>query len=322
MLGLVLLLGAGRMWASPLLAQATTNPPAPARPTLSFSPSLPVLSFLPAGKSPVGLFRELLAMSFVERVQSLTNRTPEARKQILAKVREYETLKPDERELRLKVTELRWYLYPLMRAPATNRVELLSRVPEFDRKLVEDRLGEWDKLSAQAQKELLQNEAVIRCLTEVPPGTNQPTPPRLLERRVQQWQALPDQQRQQLLARFDRFFTLTPPEKDKVLRTLSEPERRQIEKTLARFSSLTANQRGQCIRSFEKFTDLNPVEREQFLKNAERWTLMTPDERQKWRELVTIAPMLPAGADGPSKPRRPPLPPMHRRNPPVATNGN
>ena len=116
-------------------------------------------------------------MNFRERVQSLTNRTPEARKQILAKLREYETLKPDERELRLKVTELRWYLYPLMRAPATNRAALLARVPAADRELVENRLSEWDKLSPEAQKELLQNEAVIRCLSDVPAGAQRSRDP-------------------------------------------------------------------------------------------------------------------------------------------------
>jgi hypothetical protein len=282
---------------------------------------VPLLSFPISGKSPVDSFRELLAMSPYERSQSLTNRTPEARKQILAKLREYETLKPDERELRLKVTELRWYLYPLMQAPATNRVELLARIPAADRNLVEDRLREWDKLSSQAQKELLQNEAVIRCLSDPPPGTNAPAPPRLLVGRVQQWQALPEAQRKTLLDRFDLFFHLTATEKDKVLRTLSDPERRRIEKDLAKFAQLTPAQRTHCIRSFEKFAGLSPLERQQFLKNAERWTLMTPEERQKWRELVNIAPMLPAAADEAARPPRPRLPPMHRHSPPVATNG-
>src|SRR5437763_6112190 len=56
----------------------------------------------PTAKSPVEQFRELLAMNVVERKQALTNRPPEIRKRILAKLREYESLKPDERELRLQ----------------------------------------------------------------------------------------------------------------------------------------------------------------------------------------------------------------------------
>ena len=50
-----------------------------------------------------------------ERENFLTNRPPEIRKRILAKVGEYEALDPDERELRLRATELRWYLMPLLR---------------------------------------------------------------------------------------------------------------------------------------------------------------------------------------------------------------
>jgi len=69
-------------------------------------------------------------MSPAERNHSLTNRTPEARARILAKVREYQVLGPDERELRLRATELRWYLTPLLRGHA----EELSRVlPDAER---------------------------------------------------------------------------------------------------------------------------------------------------------------------------------------------
>lgn len=273
-----------------------------------------------AGKSPVELFRELLAMNFIDRLHALTNRSPEARKLILAKLREYETLKPSERELRLKVTELRWYLYPLLRAPASNRPALLTRVPDTDRKLVEDRLSQWDKLSPAAQKELLQNEAVIRCLSDVPAGKTAPAPPRLLEGRVQQWQALPEEQRQKLLTRFDQFFQLTPPEKNQVLRTLSAPEREEIQRTLAKFAHLTPSQRLQCIRSYQKFAGLSPAERQQFLRNAERWTLMTPEQRQKWRELVSVAPMLPAAANAVPMPPRLLVPPLPHHRPTIATN--
>ena len=69
-------------------------------------------------------------MNAAERKQALTNRSPEGQKLILAKVREYESLPPDERELRLRVTELRWYLLPLMTAPATNRPAQLAMIPE------------------------------------------------------------------------------------------------------------------------------------------------------------------------------------------------
>jgi hypothetical protein len=275
---------------------------------------------MPSGKSPVALFRELLAMTPAERFRSLTNRPPESRKAILAKVREYQSLKPDQRELRLRVTELRWYLFPLMNQPATNRAVQLARVPDDLRNLVEDRLREWDKLSPAAQRSLLQNEAAVRYFAEADQQktniltTLSPERREKLEAGVRELQAMPEDQRQELFARFIQFFDLTPAEKDKAMRTLSEPERQQIEKTLVKFGQLPAARRAQCIRSFEKFVNLSVAERQQFLKNAQRWTLMTPDQRQAWRDLVsklTSQPPLPPGLNSPTPPL--PLPPIPQR---------
>ena len=93
-------------------ADAQTPSPVPAKFSAAATnvPPLP-----PVVLSPVEFFRQLLAMLPAERNSSLTNRTPEARARILAKVREYQALDPDERELRLRATELRWYLLPLLR---------------------------------------------------------------------------------------------------------------------------------------------------------------------------------------------------------------
>ena len=90
--------------AALLFAAHAQNPSWPVKPApklnLSAPPPLP-----PTGASPVDFFRQLLAMSPAERNQSLTNRSPEIRARILAKVREYQALGPDERELRLRATE-------------------------------------------------------------------------------------------------------------------------------------------------------------------------------------------------------------------------
>src|SRR6266550_3613130 len=132
-----------------LLAETETNATAATQKT---PPSLPV------AKCPVDYFRELLAMNLAERKQALTNRSPESRRQIFMKLRQYEALKPAEQKLRLKVTELRWYLFPLLRAPATNRQEQLAAIPVETRQLVEDRLQLWDMVPSELQKELLDNE--------------------------------------------------------------------------------------------------------------------------------------------------------------------
>jgi hypothetical protein len=283
-----------------------------------------------AAKPPVALFRELLGMSPVERRNALTNRTPENQKLILAKIREYQSLKPSERELRLRVTELRWYLLPLMQAPSTNRMEQLLSIPPEDRALVGSRLRAWDQLAQDVQKSLLDNEATVRYFTECTTDEQRSnmfkniSPARLhkLEEGLDQWQRMPEDERQKLATRFNQYFNLTAEEKQKALLTLSEPERKQIEKTLRSFDSLPPAQRAQCIRSFEKFASLTVEDRQEFLKNAERWKLMTPEQRQSWRDLVTQAPQLPVRFDTAPLPPIVTLPPRSGPPAPFVTNGN
>ncbi len=148
-------------------------------------------------------------MNAAERKQALTNRSPESRSQILAKVREYESLKPDDRELRLRVTELRWYLRPLMTAPATNRAAQLALIPEPNRKLVEDRLREWDKVPPDVQKELLGIEPTLQYFAEIEGRSEQqrqqiltnisPARREMLEKGIQQWDAMSEDQRRSTL---------------------------------------------------------------------------------------------------------------------------
>ena len=87
------------------------------------------LPALPRPRSPVDLFRQLLAMTPDEREVFLTNRSPQIRAGILAKVNEYEALDPNERELRLRATELRWYLLPLLQESPGNRAARLAQIP-------------------------------------------------------------------------------------------------------------------------------------------------------------------------------------------------
>ena len=332
---LAALLNASHLLSASVLTQAATNQPASAPSNSSPSHSLvsgPLatptpLPPIPMSPSPIGFFRELFAMNAAEREQALTNRSPESRSQILAKVREYESLDANDRELRLRVTELRWYLRPLMTAPATNRAARLALIPEPTRKLVEDRLREWDEVPPDVQKELFGLEPTLQYFSEIEGRSDQqrhqiltnisPARREMLEKGIQQWDAMSEGQRRSTLNRFNQFFQLTSQEKEKALRTLSEPERRQIEKTLQTFGKLPPAQRARCISSFAKFASLSLDERQQFLKNAERWKLMSPGERQAWRQLVGRLP--------PPPPRRPPpLPPSLARSrpePTVVTNG-
>jgi hypothetical protein len=315
--------GAGLLCACFMFAQPAASEPSSPKSNPAFAET-PV-SPSPVLKSPVDLFRELLAMDLAERKEYLADRTPEDQRRILAKVREYESLKPDKRELRLRATELRWYLLPLMTAPPTNRPAQLATIPAEQRKLIEDRLRAWDKLPADVQKELLENEFTIGVFAQPesnPESSKQVISParrQKLEAGIAWWGALSEPKHRELLDRFNQFFNLTPKEKQKALNTISEAERRQMEKTLRAFGKLPKAQRAQCIQSFAKFARMSVEERQQFLKNAERWRLMSPDERQAWRELVSKLPEVPPTPPGLDSALPPSLPGLSQ---PQVTNKN
>ncbi len=309
---LCVLLGAGQIWFLALQAHATADQAVTADGQDDGPP-------VPQVKSPVESFRELLVLSPEERKAAMADRPPETQRQILAKVREYLSLKPDERELRLRATELHWYLLPLLSTPATNRDAQLIFIPEEQRKLIKQRLNQWDLLPPEIQKELLDNELMSRYFTEFEISTPQQRSNLLAEispeRRVQleagmaRWSALSENQRRELCERFDRFFELTPEEKEKALATFSAAERQRIQKTLRAFQKLPKAEREQCIRSVEEFAGMSLAERQQFLKNVERWRLMSPAERRAWRQLLEKVPEWP-----PLPP--PPLPPGYWQPPP------
>jgi hypothetical protein len=290
---------------------------------------------MPPIKSPVGLFRELMAMTVQERKQFLANRTPEARNSIENKIKEYAALSPEQRDLRLRVTELRYFLLPLMANPSTNRTEQLVLVPPEMRPLVQIRLEHWDKLPPEKQKELLDNEAAIRSILEfasiaplkqLQAFTNMPPARRQeLEERLRKWQQLSDPQRDEISKRFGEYFELRPHEQARILNTLSEEERRQIEKTLDTFKNFEPVKRGQLLHALNRFSHLSPSELQEFLKSAERWKSLSSEERKAWRSLVFNigqAPPLPPGLRTPGLPPvpPPPLPPPPARSAPVATN--
>ena len=310
------LVAVGLVSRAPLVAQPVTNLPPPP----------------PAIKSPVDSFRELLGMSPLERKKFLEGKPAKIQAGILDKLREYQLLQVDERELRLQATELRWWLLPLMREPATNRATQLAVVPDHLRNLVADRLALWDLVPRPLQKELLDNEEKQRLFDQLGPLTPaqrevilknlSPERRKELEAGLELWLKMTPAARKKTCDRFERYFELTAAEQKKVFSTLSETERRQMEKTLRSFAKLPPEKRIACLRSFEKFATMDAVDRQLFLKNAERWQLMSPAERQTWRDVVNRIPEmppLPPGAGG-ARSVLPPAPPGMA--PPLATNRN
>ena len=156
------LCAAGQILVLPAPAQDSSILPSPAK---LFS--APTNLIPPQAQSPVNFFRQLLAMTPQERENYLTNRPPEIRDRILAKVREYLALDPDERELRLRATELRWYLLPLLRESPTNRDARLAQVPDDLRDLVRAGSTNGTLLPPQSQQEFLDNEHTLHYFSHV-----------------------------------------------------------------------------------------------------------------------------------------------------------
>lgn len=254
----------------------------------------PPLPVLPAMKSPVDAFRTLLAMPAQERRAQLATRPAEVRKKLIAKLNEYQALSSGEQELRLRATELRWYLKPLMASSPTNRAAQLALIPESVREMVAERIAQWDRFPPVVQQMMLTNQAGPSYFVSGSPTNFPPSPSIKIRSNLQD--------------RYNRLFELTPNEKEKVLVTLSEAERRQMEKTLESFAKLNPIQKRQCVISFTRFAGMSAAERQEFLKSAEHWSQMSASERQAWRELVSVAPKVP------------PLPSLTRRAPPMPPN--
>ncbi len=294
------------------LAQAPGNSPVSTAPRSAAPP--PAVPPLP--ESPIRYFRRLLALSPEDLDNTLAGK-PEAQRNVLkAKLREYTALPEDEREGRLRATELRWYLRPMMELAPANRAHWRAAVPEDLSALIRNRLAQWDGLTPEMRKVVLENDWIAQYFLRYESSTvtqreallNQTSPAlrARVEKEMARWQTLSPQQRQQMCSRFQQFFELPPEEKEQTLSNLSEAERNLMKKTLQAFGAMPPAQRRLCINSFSRFAGMTPEEQLQFLQNAERWKEMTPGERQKWRALVTQLPPLPPGRGQPPLP--PPLP--------------
>jgi hypothetical protein len=256
-------------------------------------------------ESPVAFFRKLLAMSPAERLNALTNRPAAARDRILAKVDEYENLSPNERELRLRATDLRWWFTPLLSLSPAEQDQRLAQVPADLRPMIQSRLDQWRILPPPLQKEYLESDQAVQYLTLLPT----PPPPEVAARQ------------RKIAEQFHSFFELTPNEKEQTLDELSDVERSQMEETLKTFERLPPQQRQLCVQNYAKFVGMSARERAEFLKNADRWSKMSPADRQSWRELVQQVPIWP---DGWTPRQTPPLPPGSALppRPNMATNAN
>ena len=198
------------------LAQAPAIPDASSAPRNSALP--PAVPLVP--ESPIRYFRQLLALSPAALEDTLAGKPEAQRNALKAKLQEYALLPEDERENRLRVTELRWYLRPMMELAPTNRVPWLAAVPRDLRVLVTERLAQWDGLTTETRKEVLENDWIARYFYRYDSSTaaqreallKQSSPERRarVEKEMARWQTLSSAQRQQMCSRFQQILRVAP----------------------------------------------------------------------------------------------------------------
>ena len=282
--------------------QVRSGPPLPQQATL---PPVPKV------RTPTDRFRELLAANLEQRETLLSRKTPAARTLIEAKLREFGALRPDEREIRLRLAQFQDSLRTLLPMPPTERGSLMAVVPDEDLPWIEERLAAWDLLPEAERRDVLESERRLswfvrqaevssdRQRVEAYMATLTPSAQKVAREQMERWLALPLAERSRKAAAFSRFFDLTVDERQAALGTLSQTERHQMEQALSDFAALTPDARERCVRGFQKFEALSPADREQFLRRAERWKAMSPNDRAAWRRLVEKAL---------TSPRKPPFP--------------
>ncbi len=269
---------------------------------------------LPAPRSPVQTFRELLAAPAARRAEYLARKPAPARELIAAKLSEFESLPAGERELRLQLAQLQFYLAPLLPLPAAERSTALAAVPDDVRPMIDERLRSWDVLPEDGRREILESERSLSHFVRLEsadsgeladvvrraPAASRPE----VEAQLQRWLALSPDERARKTAGFHRFFGLTDRERERTLRQLSSTDRAQMEATLTVFERLPERQRQQCIEAFRKFSGLTPERRAEFLRDAEQWQSLSAAERSAWRRVVQrVGEQPPLPGDAPLPPR-------------------
>jgi hypothetical protein len=242
--------------------------------------------------SPVALFRMLLMTNAAGREQWLAQKSPQQRDYIAAKIQEFETLAPAERENRLQTLQLRWVMPLLMKMTLVERTERLATLPAEERALIEKQFPRtWDILPPPVRQDVLENQMALGYFIPGSGSSNVWTAMTAaqreeLQRQFENLDKMPPVRRNQAMERFKQFVERPSAEKDKALDRLTASERTQMEQTLTKFDNLPAGQREQALAGFRKFAELSPADRAAFLKSAQQWQKMSAADRERWRKIV------------------------------------
>jgi hypothetical protein len=266
--------------------------------TMTVASNLPPL---PVFQPRTELFRKILAMPAAQQEAWLTNRSPQVRPQLEAKIREYQAMSPSAREAVLRATQLHEYLEYFIKAPAADRSNQLAQVPLEYRDTISAKLREFDLLPPELQQEVLAGKTTANYfLNPRPPlartarRANPPMPPPPMPLAPLGYLSrLSSGQRQEMYSSFEHFFDLDNDDQQKVLSTLPPTERGPVEKTLRDLEHLPREQRDRGLQSISALAGMPDEQRQAFFKNAELWRELPPAERQTWRKVVAHLPPMP-----------------------------
>jgi hypothetical protein len=256
---------------------------------------------LPKLQSPVEFFRQLLGATPKERERLLADKSEAQRRIIDSKIQEYSILPPPVREWRLKATELRYYLVPMMNRAPDARGDLILTVPDEDRELVKERLRQWDALPASERESMLNSQIALRYLARPPQAPKHPTSRevdpdyRKLESAVANWTQLPAAEQEGITKRFNSFFSLSAAERQKTISVFTGSELAQLRSTVSSFEDLSPAEREKCLHAMAQISEMTHAERIRFLRNVKRWKSLNEQDREQWRNLVAKVPPLPPG---------------------------
>ena len=224
----------------------------------------------PVTTSPVEIFRRLIATNAVGREAFLAGKSPEARRVIEAKLREYEALEQGQREAKMRSLQLRWHTQRLMKMKPEDRPAQIAQIPAQDRAAVAERVNRFNILPPQIQREVVTNHVAMNFIFQDP-------------RQV----AGADSRNAQRMERLVEFVEWSPTDREKLLAKLTPTEHEQMQKTLSTFTNLSKEERGEAVEGFKRFAALSESERMAFLSTAERWRTMSDKDKAFWRGIVT-----------------------------------
>ena len=251
---------------------------------------------LPQFRSPVALFRELLAMSPAEQSDAIERRFPEKRAVITRKLDEYRALDPAILEQKLFVTEMHYFVVPLLNVPSESRRSSLGLMTANVRVIVSEKLKQWDQLPTRNRDEILANSKLLGWFLQ--DGVQPPMPPMPVGNNdsfsVRPPLPTPELQAQADLAdRVNAILELPASDRSEFLEKVDPAARAQITDIVARLNQVPEVDRSKCVASFVRIALMAPDERRRFLASADAWVAIPDKSKRLWRNVVPELPPVP-----------------------------